>query len=108
MTGGRDLTDQGLVYRALYDRPVTAVVHGRCRTGADTFASRWARDNGVPEILVPAQWDFYKKTAGPLRNGWMIEFIPIGVVLAFPGGPGTANMVKRARAAGLRVKEIEA
>ena len=51
----------------------------------------------------PAQWDVYGRRAGPIRNQEMIdEGKPDGVV-AFPGGKGTADMVRRAEAAGLKV-----
>ena len=31
----------------------------------------------------------------------------IDLVVAFPGGPGTADMVRRARAAGIKVLEVD-
>ncbi len=103
--GGRDFDDVGLLNATLDDRTVTAVVHGGAR-GADGMAGAWARRNGVPEIRVDANWDFHKRKAGPLRNGWMLEFVRVDVVLAFPGGTGTADMVRRARKAGVPVKEV--
>ncbi len=103
--GGRDFADRVPLEHELYKRPVGAIVHGGAR-GADRMAGDWARKNGIPEIRIDANWDFYAKKAGPIRNGWMLEFVRVDVVLAFPGGSGTANMVAKARKAGIPVKEI--
>lgn len=103
--GGRDFTDMELMTRELDDRPVSAIVHGDCR-GADRLAGEWAKLRGHPEIIVPANWKFYDKEAGFIRNTWMLKLIPFHVVLAFPGGGGTANMVAQARQIGVPVKEI--
>jgi ABC-type Fe3+-hydroxamate transport system substrate-binding protein len=46
----------------------------------------------------------YGPSAGPIRNGRMLEYKP-DLVIAFPGGRGTANMVKQARKAGIAVVE---
>lgn len=60
--------------------------------------------------VVEAQWERYsaglkagqKNPAGAIRNSEMAKMKP-DVVLACPGGPGTANMVATAKAHGLRV-----
>lgn len=106
--GGRDYSDGLTLYRFLDKNKerITAIVHGDA-LGADRLAGSWAKARGVPEIRVPAQWDFYDKKAGPIRNKWMLDFCKPEVVIAFPGGSGTKGMVKLAKAAGIRVIEIE-
>jgi hypothetical protein len=48
------------------------------------------------------------KAAGSIRNQRMLDAEKhIDVVVAFPGGRGTADMVRRARAAGIHVLEIK-
>ena len=59
-------------------------------------------------MIFPAAWNKWGYSAGPRRNAWMIEYGKPDHVLAFPGGPGTADMVRRARAAGIPVTEIGA
>jgi len=54
-----------------------------------------------------AQWDKYGKAAGYRRNARMLEHPAPDLVVAFPGGPGTANMVMLAKRAGIPVREIE-
>lgn len=109
--GGRDYSHTNHLFTVLdrikEERGIHALVHGDAE-GADRRAGLWCRYRGVPEIKVPAQWDFYHKSAGPIRNGWMVDYIRPTLVVAFPGGSGTADMVKKAYAAGIEViKELQ-
>lgn len=54
-----------------------------------------------------ADWKRLGPSAGPLRNAQMLEEGKPDLVVAFPGGPGTANMVKLAKEAGIKVIEVE-
>lgn len=71
--------------------------------GADRMARLWAQRNGYPIITMAANWQFYQLAAGTLRNTWMLDFALPDVVIALPGGKGTANMVKQALARGIKV-----
>lgn len=82
-------------------RPIAMVFHGNAR-GADTLAQRWCVERGIKVFPVPAQWSKYGKRAGPMRNKAMLGQ-SIDLVVAFPGGKGTEDMVQRARAAGVLV-----
>lgn len=61
--------------------------------------------NGVPLVTYPALWKQGKK-AGPIRNAFMLKDSRPDVLVKFPGGAGTANMVLLAFHAGLRVIEV--
>jgi predicted Rossmann-fold nucleotide-binding protein len=108
--GGRDYTDRGAVYLALdrlhEKRGIDVVIHGAAR-GADTLAADWAAANGVPAEPYPADWSRGRQ-AGPVRNQLMLDQGRPDGVVAFPGGAGTADMCRRAEAAGLRVWRPEA
>jgi hypothetical protein len=83
--------------------PITALIHGNAH-GADNLADDWAM--GKCETLTfPPLWEVYGKSAGPKRNQQMLEAKP-DLVVAFPGGRGTADMVRRAKAAKIPVKMI--
>jgi hypothetical protein len=73
---------------------------GKCKecTKADVRAN-YAAKRG--------QYQEYGKGAGPRRNKQMIEEGNPDLVIAFPGGRGTADMINRARAAGVRVIEVQ-
>lgn len=73
--------------------PIKELRTGGCR-GADLDAEAWARENHIPVRTFPADWEKHGKAAGPIRNGEMLAGAD-GVV-AFPGGRGTADMLKQA------------
>lgn len=106
--GGRDSKDNIPVWDALFDllekEQLELVITG-CSSGVDQHAVTWAYFRAIPCMSFPAPWGIGKK-AGPIRNGWMLKYGKPDLVLAFPGGRGTADMVQKARDAGVEVKEI--
>lgn len=79
-------------------------------TGADTLARKWARNKGIHVATVEANWNWWReigavKRAGYARNLAMTYLEPHKVV-AFPGGNGTANMVKLAQDNGIEVEIV--
>lgn len=105
--GGRDYLDMRALYKALdamaAKSEIAMIIHGGAE-GADALAGAWAFQRCVPCLSVPADWGQHGKAAGPMRNQKMIEMVVDGVV-AFPGGAGTADMVARAKKAGVPVWE---
>ena len=105
ITGGRDFSDRGLLFETL-DRlhathTFTVLIHGDA-SGADRLAGEWAAAAGIKVEAHPADWKKHGRAAGPIRNSQMLDEKP-DLVVAFPGGRGTADMVKKAKAAGLEV-----
>jgi hypothetical protein len=88
--------------------PFTVVVHGGAK-GADWCAHLWAQspEGRLREIEFPADWASHGRKAGPLRNQRMIDEGEPDLVVAFPGGRGTADMVRRAETAGIPVKRVQ-
>lgn len=103
--GGRDYNDMKFIWQCLdhmLERgPVAMVIHGGAE-GADQYAGAWAFQRCIPCLSVPANWGEHGKAAGPIRNRQMLELVVDGVV-AFPGGVGTADMIKQAQEAGVPV-----
>lgn len=106
--GGRDYGNYDRAFQVLDDlhsrQPIDIVFHGNCR-GADLVADAWARSRRVTVHPCPADWKRHGHRAGPIRNQNMLGHKP-DVVVAFPGGRGTADMVRRARAANVDVIEV--
>lgn len=100
------------------------LIHGGAK-GADTVAGTWAsaRDGFPTPLVFAADWDdltkpdavvkrtkkgkLYDALAGHRRNQKMIDEGRPDLVVAFPGGTGTADMVSRARVAGINIMEIK-
>ncbi len=104
--GGRDYNDYEKICMALdkssHQKTITLLIHGDA-LGADRLARDWAFSRNVPRAPYPADWEAHGKAAGPIRNQKMIDEAKPEGVIAFPGGKGTADMIRRARAAGLQV-----
>ena len=113
MCGARDYSDSGFlqfILDYLYaSTQFTTLIQGGA-TGADALAKEWADANGVSCVSFPAQWRVNGKldrSAGPKRNQRVIDEGKSDLVVAFPGGKGTADMVRRARKAHISVAEVE-
>lgn len=105
--GGRSYSNRDLIFSTLSTlAPISILIHGAA-TGADTLPSEWAIANKIRQESYPAEWRRFGKSAGPRRNRRMLEVGKPDLVLAFPGGAGTANMVGLAKAAGVEVREIK-
>ena len=114
--GGRDLAwpHQRVAAELLArsgGRLVHLVLHGGAR-GADAAIARAADQLGWCSLVMPAQWQLHGRAAGPIRNRELLQqaiaraeghtsltCLASVLVVAFPGGPGTASLVQQAQAA---------
>lgn len=92
---------------AMEPRP-TIIVHGDCR-GADSIAKSWAVMRGVAQEPHPADWRCGAR-GGPVRNTKMAK-AGADLCIAIYRPPlsmksGTADMVRKAQRAGIRVVEV--
>lgn len=103
VTGGRTYDNWHGVVHALSQLPATAtLVHGAA-TGADSLCAQWWGDiQQRPIEPHPADWEQYGKAAGPLRNQEMVDS-GLDLLVAFPGGRGTADMTARCKHAGIPI-----
>lgn len=84
------------------------IISGEAR-GVDSIATdfamvNWCGYSGYP--VTPEEWETLGKKAGVLRNQRMLDDGKPDVVIAFPGGRGTADMISRAKKAGVKVIEV--
>ena len=93
--GGRDYNDRERVGAVLEGLCPTSLAHGGA-PGADTLASLWAAERGIPCRIYRPDWARYGLGAGPKRNFNMLRLEKPDLVVAFPGGKGTKNMVNLA------------
>lgn len=109
IAGGRDYVptqeDWAFLDAQRLSIPITEVVCGMA-LGADTFGKDWAISHSIPVAEFPADWKRNGRAAGHMRNARMAKYAD--VLVAFPGGIGTRNMVKQARKRGLTVHIREA
>ena len=93
--GGRNFNDYARLESCMVQLPYTPsiIIEGGAR-GADRLGRQWAITTGLHYATVPALWDVYSKSAGPLRNSAMLLLLP-EYCIAMPGGSGTADMVRQ-------------
>ena len=116
--GGRDYDDWFKLHTVLdqiinHKEPYTIITGDA--VGADWLARTWCKFNYFQGIEAtyegyPAKWrenGKFNPGAGHIRNQQMIDEGKPDLVVAFPGGTGTADMVKRAKKANIEVIEIE-
>lgn len=108
--GGRNYSDKPFLNRVLNEvhkgYRITTIIEGDA-SGADRLAGIWARLHNVPNLKFPARWRVHGRAAGPIRNKQMLDEGEPDLVIAFPGGKGTANMVAQAERAGVITIQAE-
>lgn len=121
--GGRNYCDKARLYKTLDDicwerdwkngpepdgnwMPFVRLVNGGAK-GADRLSTDWAITNWCDFQEYPADWETLGIKAGPRRNEQMLQEGKPDLVIAFPGGKGTADMVRRAKRAGVEVIIVE-
>lgn len=112
VTGDRHWTNRKKIAEQIYKRrkKIQLLIHGGA-AGADLIADEYARVLGIQTAEFDANWTFYKRAAGPIRNRNMVKFIKPDLVLAFhknlKKSKGTADMVSVARKMKIKVKVIK-
>lgn len=125
VTGGRHYSDRRAVEAELGKLPAgSVIVHGDAR-GADRLAAMASRRLGLIGEPHRADWDgpcrsdecrpghrhtrpsgtSWCPMAGHYRNQEMAD-TGADLCIAFPGGRGTADMVRRAAAAGIEIRRV--
>jgi hypothetical protein len=85
--------------------PIEVVIEGEAR-GADRCAKGWAYTRKIRLLPFPADWVGGGSGAGPRRNLKMLCEGRPDVVVAFPGGRGTRDMVQKAKFCGYAVIDL--
>ncbi len=112
VTGGREYSNRPFVFAVLdrvhRTRGISLIIHGAAR-GADTIAGEWAASRGVEQMrfqISPEEWRRLGPVAGPMRNHRMLLTGRPDGVIAFPGGSGTADQVRRSCLEGVPVWDL--
>lgn len=115
--GGRDYSDYNRFEQVLHwFSNIKGLCHGGAK-GADSMTHRYMQENfqvsgcdGLWTIeyqVFPANWEQHGKSAGILRNIEMFDTFKPDLVIAFPGGRGTAHMISYAKTKNCSVLEVK-
>lgn len=112
VTGGRNYQNRALVFETLSNLSercaIDVLVHGGCR-GSDALCAEWAglsRVQVAEFAITQVQWAADGRKCGPRRNALMLEVTHPNLLVAFPGGRGTASCVNIAKKLGIEVLNL--
>lgn len=109
IAGSRDLFNEAidLLNKEAHGFGITEVVSGGA-TGSDKAGEVWANNNNVNVKLFPADWFKFGKSAGPIRNKEMADYVGKEgqLILIWDGkSRGSANMKMNAEKIGMKIVE---
>ncbi|MHC4617139.1 MAG: SLOG family protein [Planctomycetota bacterium] len=73
--GSRKWSDEILIRRELRKLPAFGTLLQGGSKGADSLAAKIGHELGMNVITEEANWDAYKKKAGPIRNTRMLQML---------------------------------
>jgi predicted Rossmann fold nucleotide-binding protein DprA/Smf involved in DNA uptake len=101
VVGSRQFNNKDLLYTILKSFVDVSfgdilIVSGGAK-GADTLAEKFANENNLNKLIIPAQWDRYGKRAGPIRNQLIVDNSEM--IIAFPAeiSRGTWDTITKAK-----------
>jgi hypothetical protein len=107
IAGSRAFDGVFTVIRAIKDSgwadSIDEVVCGGAK-GVDTIGKRWAEAMGIPVKMFNADWSV-GPGAGPIRNEQMAKDADALILVWDGSSRGSADMLRRAKAHGLRIHE---
>lgn len=121
--GGRKYANRAKLFEVLDAVPngIGCIIQGKA-TGADRLAEAWTTERSIPCEGYEADWNDleteplairtrpdgskYNAAAGGIRNQRMLDQGKPDMVVAFPGGDGTADMCRRAGKAGVPIMRV--
>lgn len=75
------------------DKPVDEIISGEA-VGPDQWGKQYGLLMGTGVKSMPAEWNKYGKTAGPIRNRQMAEYGDFGIIFWDGVSAGTLNMME--------------
>lgn len=107
VTGSRSWNWADPIHAALeqvaVEYPDAVMIEGGAN-GADRIARHFWQEIGRMAMTIPAQWDKYGRSAGPIRNRRMLATPGVGLCIGFvqPDSKGTWDCLAAAAKFGVR------
>lgn len=93
IAGSRGIEDYDAVASAIEsaELEITEVISGGAR-GVDRLGERWARNHGIPCLVIRPDWDRHGKRAGFIRNHEMLTLADAVICVWDGQSSGTEHM----------------
>lgn len=98
LVGSRLFSSYNVLYHALLEileDKVDVIVSGGAK-GADTLAEQFAREWGIPVLVLLPNWDKFGRSAGMIRNKSILDNCDKLVAFWDGRSPGTVNSINMA------------
>ena len=113
VAGSRGITNVHIVAAAIqnsgYVGTIAEIVCG-CAKGVDSLGEAIAKASGIPVKYFPADWQRYRRAAGPIRNEAMGHYADAAVIVREDGiaSRGATSMLKVMKSLGkpVHLKEV--
>ena len=107
IAGGRDFNNYQLLEGTMksLNLDIDTIVCG-CAKGADSLGRDWARNHQIPVVEFPAEWEFYGRAAGPIRNRKMGDYADYLVAFWDGQSHGTKDMIEYMKSLGKHGKVV--
>lgn len=100
IAGGRDFSNYNLlrlnldaILEKLSENNISLTIICGMAKGADMCGWNWAKNNNIPILEYPANWQLHGKAAGPIRNQEMAR-VADGLIAFWDGtSRGTSHMI---------------
>ena len=106
--GSREWKDKEFIRKIIHEEMPDEVIVGGCR-GVDALAEKCCKEDGFKALVFTAQWKYFGKKAGPIRNRQMLSLKP-DLVIAFhddlSNSKGTLDIIREAIKRNISVKVI--
>lgn len=105
VVGSRSFSDYDALCKELDGQEVDEIVSGGA-AGADSLAYQYAKDKGIPILVIFPKWKQFGRSAGFLRNKLIVDRCTRVVAFWDGSSKGTASTIKLAQDAGKEVQVI--
>ena len=110
----RDYQNHSIISQAMWwntlggmHEPLSVAVCNGGAKGADSLVREWCKQHGIHCFLLEPLFGRYRRPAGPIRNEMMLDIIRPNLLIAFPGGSGTAGTIKLAQEKRIKVVKYD-
>lgn len=100
IVGSRGFDNYGLLKQTLAQllrgQAVECVVSGGAG-GADSLGEFWAKEQGIPTLIIKPDWNAHGKTAGFIRNSDIVNNADMVVAFWDGASHGTLDTIEKAK-----------
>ncbi len=96
VVGSRNIQDYQMVKEILDNYDISLIISGGAK-GIDTLSEQYANDNNIPTKIHYAEWEKFGKSAGMIRNEYIINDADKIIAIWDGFSKGTKNSINHAK-----------